>query len=45
MQQIDSSENLKVRNPGRPDDQAGLALPHRTSKAVIFQGWGPRLSV
>jgi TonB family protein len=41
MRQYDD-ESLKVRNPGRPDDEAGIASPKRIS-GNLFQGWGPKL--
>jgi Gram-negative bacterial TonB protein C-terminal len=42
MRQFDNAENLKVRNPARPDDQAGIAAPKRVPGS-LFQGWGPKL--
>lgn len=42
MRQFDNAEPLKVRNPARPDDEAGIATPRRVS-GNLFQGWGPKL--
>src|SRR5215469_11919070 len=42
MRQFDDAEALKVRNPARPDDEAGIATPRRIS-GNLFQGWGPKL--
>ena len=42
MRQFDNAESLKVRNPARPDDEAGIASPQRVS-GNLFQGWGPKL--
>lgn len=42
MRQFDDEEHVKTRNPERPDDAAGLALPARV-RGTIFQGWGPKL--
>lgn len=42
MQSTDIGEHLKIRNPGRPDDQAGIAAPRRLP-GTLFQGWGPKL--
>jgi TonB family protein len=42
MRQYDDSEQLKIRNPARPDAEAGIATPHRVA-GNLFQGWGPKL--
>ena len=42
MRQFDDTDQLKVRNPARPDNEAGIATPRRIS-GNLFQGWGPKL--
>jgi TonB family protein len=42
MRQTDNREHLQIRNPGRPDDEAGVVLPRRLP-GTLFQGWGPKL--
>jgi hypothetical protein len=42
MRQFDDKEHAKTRNPERPGDAAGLALPARV-RGTLFQGWGPKL--
>jgi TonB family protein len=42
MREIDNNEHLKIRNPERPDQETGIALPRRLPQTV-FQGWGPKL--
>jgi TonB family protein len=42
MQHTNIDEAKHVRNPERPDNQTGIAVPHRTSSS-FFQGWGPKL--
>jgi hypothetical protein len=42
MRQFDEKQHAKTRNPERPGDTAGLALPARVP-GTLFQGWGPKL--
>lgn len=42
MRQYEEPEQLVVRNPARPDNEAGIAAPKRIS-GNLFQGWGPKL--
>ncbi|MGB8965082.1 MAG: TonB family protein [Candidatus Cybelea sp.] len=42
MLPINNEDLQNVRNPGRPDREAGLARPMRT-RHPIFEGWGPKL--
>jgi hypothetical protein len=42
MRQFDDKQHAKTRNPDRPGDAAGLALPARV-RGTLFQGWGPKL--
>jgi TonB family protein len=42
MRRIDETQHLKSRNPGRPEDEGGVAMPKRLP-GTIFQGWGPKL--
>lgn len=42
MLPIDYEDLKNVRNPGRPDSEAGLARPMRTPNP-LFKGWGPKL--
>jgi TonB family protein len=42
MRRIDETQHLNHRNPERPTDDAGVALPKRLP-GNIFQGWGPKL--
>jgi TonB family protein len=42
MLPIDHEDLKSVRNPGRPDSEAGLARPMRTPNP-LFKGWGPKL--
>ncbi|MGB6985926.1 MAG: energy transducer TonB [Candidatus Aquilonibacter sp.] len=42
MLPIDNEDLKNVRNPGRPDSEAGLVRPMRTPNP-LFKGWGPKL--
>ncbi|HTZ53966.1 MAG TPA: energy transducer TonB [Candidatus Acidoferrum sp.] len=42
MLPIDHEDLKNVRNPGRPDSEAGLVRPMRTPNP-LFKGWGPKL--
>lgn len=44
MRQIDSEHPKAMRNPERPDREAGIAAPGR-NPAGLFHGWGPKLMV
>ena len=44
MLSIENQEVKQVRNPGRPDSEAGAVRPMRTP-SVLFHGWGPKLFV
>src|SRR5579884_1445335 len=42
MRQIDSEDPKAMRNPERPDREAGIAAPRR-NPGGLFPGWGPKL--
>jgi TonB family protein len=42
MRQIDPEEPKSIRNPRRPDPEAGIATPGRNPTG-LFHGWGPKL--
>jgi TonB family protein len=42
MLRIEKEELGNVRNPGRPDNEAGIVQPMRTANP-LFKGWGPKL--
>ena len=44
MLSIENEQIKQVRNPGRPDSEAGTVRPMRTPSA-LFHGWGPKLFV